>query len=415
MLKQIRNIYVHIPFCNKKCSYCDFPVYALGHQTNLLHKQNIKDQYIDYLNKEIKYQFNQARQDLGKIQTLYFGGGTPSLLSPFQLESILNQIKSGATIDEKCEITIEIDPGTFDQQKLNAFKDLGVSRLSMGVQTLNEKEFNKLGRGHNFKDILASIEQIKKSNFKDDQVSIDLMMGLPDQTLESYEKSLRQTIEYGFGHQSFYILTLEENTPFHKKYINNQKELPITDQVANMYELTHDILTEQGFIHYEVSNYARNLELRSKHNLMYWEGDQEYLSFGCGAASYYQSMRFSRPRTLAKYYQYVDKLLVGSNQYYVQNSEYESQYDTLQTIVMCQLRKSEGLDLKKIDLYTDGRNGYKSQLIIDIQNKYGDQVSQYFTQLDENRIAFSVQGFLVSNTLISDIQLILDNIFLKNT
>ncbi|TNV78023.1 hypothetical protein FGO68_gene6537 [Halteria grandinella] len=307
--KRLSNIYLHIPFCNLKCNYCDFPVHALGLQTPKDQKNTMIDTYLDYLEKEMDRTLEKidTQRISEQLDTVYFGGGTPSLMSTQQLERVLNKIRKISNINQNTEVTVEMDPGTFDRVKLREYRDLGVNRVSMGVQTFNKGEFKKLGRGHDYKQIMIALDEIVASGFDLNQVSIDLMMGIPYQTLVTYRSNLEKALQMGFGHLSFYILTLEQGTPFHKLYNYDFSPLPHQDLVADMYQLTHDLLTASSFDHYEISNYGKP-NSHSRHNSMYWLGDREYLSFGCGAANFLDGVRFARPKTLKGYYRYVDEI-----------------------------------------------------------------------------------------------------------
>eukprot|EP00347_Sterkiella_histriomuscorum_P017775 403348042 len=362
-------------------------------------------------------EMQKYQNKLSPIQTLYFGGGTPSLLTPIQLQSVINQIQKHQKFDKNPEITLEIDPGTFDSQKLNDFHSLGVNRLSMGIQTFNEEEFQLLGRGHNFNEIDRSINEVLKSNFKQEQVSIDQIIGIPKQTKQSQFESLKQSVKFGFHHQSFYMLTLEQNTPFMKKYQYDSKPLPVTDDVTDMYLQTHDFLESQGFIHYELSNYSKSLTNQSRHNNMYWEGDQEYLAFGVGAASYIKNKRFSRPKTLTRYYKFVNYFGTLNSQDFQEKykAEADSSYDIIQTIIMCQLRKKSGLQYDKLSNYIPNYEEIQNLIIRDIKLKYKEQTELYFSNLNKiDGISLTPQGWLVSNQIISDIQLMFDQYLLRN-
>lgn len=319
-----------------------------------------------------------------ELETLYMGGGTPSLMSPLQLERVVHKIGKHVGLKKDCEFTVEMDPGTFDAQKLRDYKDLGVSRISMGLQTFNEVEFNSLGRGHVYKQVMESIEEIFKSGFDLKQVSIDLMMGIPHQTLESYRNSLEKAVSLNFGHLSFYILTLEKGTPFQKAFNYDVHPLPHNDSVVDMYGLTHEMLSSHHYDHYEISNYGKGGS-KSRHNQMYWAGDTNYLAFGCGSASFVNRVRFSRPKQLKKYYNYVEQL-PGS----YKREEIETDSQLAQTVLMCGLRKSEGINpITQLKQYFPSEASFTRciEKMISLFNQ--EDRKKYFQDLSAERIALT--------------------------
>lgn len=279
------SIYIHIPFCKKKCLYCDFlSAPACGQE---------RESYVKALLREISFMAEKASEY--EVIAVFFGGGTPSLLNRSQMERIMSAIRKGYCLAQDCEITIECNPATADYDKLAFFKACGFNRLSIGLQSANDKELKELGRIHNYKQFLATFEAARKAEFTN--INIDIMSALPGQTFESYTDTLQKVISLNPEHISAYSLIIEEGTPFYDRY--RELELPDEDTERKMYHVTKTILEKAGYLRYEISNYAKkNYECR--HNLTYWTGIP-YLGFGIGAASYFQGYRFKNGQDIQKY------------------------------------------------------------------------------------------------------------------
>lgn len=268
------SLYIHIPFCVRKCNYCDFLSAPCD--------EEIKQKYVDALCREIK-QRSEEFQDK-KVDTVFFGGGTPSILSEKQMEQIMSTVRRRFHILSDAEISMEMNPGTVDRKKLEAYRKLGINRLSIGLQSASNEELKVLGRIHTWEVFLQTWNMVREVGFSN--VNIDLMSALPGQTLESYEETLRKVLDLKPEHISAYSLIVEEGTLFYEWFGEKgkrQNELPdeITDR--QMYELTKEMLEERGYYRYEISNYAlKGYECR--HNIGYWKR-KEYLGLGLGAAS----------------------------------------------------------------------------------------------------------------------------------
>ncbi|PSN10953.1 coproporphyrinogen III oxidase, partial [filamentous cyanobacterium CCT1] len=289
--------YIHIPFCRRRCFYCDFPISVLGNQRRGETSGTVES-YMGVLCAEIAATPKLNEQPL---QTVFFGGGTPSLLAVSQLEQILNQLDRRFGIAPTAEISMEMDPGTFDLDHLQGYLANGINRISLGVQALDDALLESCGRYHRVADVLRSVDwlhQVDMPNW-----SLDLISGLPHQTLADWETGLHKAVSLHPHHLSIYDLTVEPQTVFAKRYQPGDAPLPTDEQTATMYRLAQAFLTAQGYDHYEVSNYAQPGH-QCKHNLTYWR-NQPYYGFGLGATSYTQHQRVSRPRTLATYAQWV--------------------------------------------------------------------------------------------------------------
>lgn len=325
--------YIHIPFCRRRCYYCDFPISVVGDRTQGDGSGAIV-QYINVLHQEI-LTTPSLRQPL---QTVFFGGGTPSLLSAGQLEQVLKVLDQQFGIDSSAEISIEIDPGTFDLAQLQGYLAAGINRVSLGVQAFQQELLQACGRSHTVDDVYSAVELIQQagaSNF-----SLDLISGLPHQTLEQWEESLQRAIALNPTHLSVYDLIVEPVTAFGRQYKPGAKPLPSDEMTAHMYRLADQVLSEAGYEHYEISNYAKP-GYQCRHNRVYWE-NRAYYGFGMGAASYVQGQRFTRPRTRREYFQWVEELSRNGGAIACpQTPTSEILLDTL----MLGLRLAEGLQL----------------------------------------------------------------------
>jgi putative oxygen-independent coproporphyrinogen III oxidase len=289
--------YIHIPFCRRRCFYCDFPISVVGDRRNGSNSGTIS-LYIEVLCREIR-----LSPALGEpLKTVFFGGGTPSLLSAAQLGHILDTLDQQFGISKDAEISMEIDPGTFDLEQIRGYQSAGVNRVSLGVQAFQADLLKACGRTHTVEDVYQSVDLIHQVGIEN--FSLDLISGLPNQTLEQWQDSLKQAIELSPKHLSTYDLTIEPTTPFGKQYRPGAKPLPSDELTAEMYRTAHRVLTAAGFEHYEVSNYAQS-GYQCRHNRVYWE-NKSFYGFGMGATSYLNGNRVARPRTTKAYYAWLE-------------------------------------------------------------------------------------------------------------
>lgn len=278
-------IYIHIPFCLSKCAYCDFNSKAGALE--------LADVYINALIKEME-SFRGLYAD-----TVYIGGGTPTVLSTKTFEKLLKKINSIFCIDENAEFTVESNPATADAEKYIMLRDNGVNRLSIGVQSFNDSELLSLSRIHSSYQAEEAVYRAKESGF--DNISIDLMEGIPGQSLKSLKHSLCKAVSLDVRHISVYSLILEEGTPFYE----NPPDLPSEDEERDMYRFTKDYLKLKGFEHYEISNYAKK-DFESRHNIKYWTREP-YYGFGAGAHSFYGDVRYENIKDIKEYINAADK------------------------------------------------------------------------------------------------------------
>ena len=289
--------YIHIPFCRHRCFYCDFPISVLAPQQRGETSQGMAA-YVAWLTREIR----ATPPPPQPLNTVFFGGGTPSLLSVDQLQQILATLENHMGISPDAEISMEMDPGTFALEQLVGFLEVGINRISLGVQALDDQVLATCGRSHRVADIYQTVTWLHQQQVAN--WSLDLISGLPNQTLKQWQAGLMAAVDLGPHHISVYDLTIEPKTVFAHRYQPGLSPLPSDEQTAAMYRLTQQHLTAQGYDHYEISNYAQPGH-RCRHNLTYWQ-NQAYYGFGMGATSYTEQRRVSRPRTLQEYGHWVD-------------------------------------------------------------------------------------------------------------
>ncbi len=320
-MKEI-GIYVHIPFCKQKCYYCDFLSFA---------KCNSKiDAYIRALIAEIEKNKNEDVQ----VSTIYIGGGTPSIICEDYIEQIIETLKNNFNILKNAEITIEVNPGTVNEEKLQKYKNIGINRLSIGLQSTNDRILKEIGRIHNYEQFVKNYKLARKIGFNN--INVDLMLALPNQTIQNLKESIEKIVELNPEHISVYSLILEENTVLEKLVKNGDLKLPSDDTERDMYWYVKNKLEEVGYKHYEISNFAKpNYE--SKHNVNCWK-QMEYLGFGLGAHSYYEDKRYSNTSIL-------DEYIKGEN--HVQIHEIQNLEDKQKEYMMLGLRKIDGVKISE--------------------------------------------------------------------
>lgn len=320
------SLYIHIPFCVRKCLYCDF----------LSAPADEKEQfaYMECLMQEIRQESESYANY--QVQTIFIGGGTPSLVSTKLLGELMKTIYECYKITNDPEITIEINPGTVSPQKLNDYHEMGINRLSIGLQSVHDHELSMLGRVHGSRDFFATYEQSVKTGFSN--INVDLMFGIPDQTLESWQETLTKVTHLTPqpAHISAYGLILEEGTPFFAE----KPVLPGEDAEREMYKITNDILSKNGYCRYEISNYSKP-GYECRHNKVYWLRG-EYAGFGIGAASLVVNTRFSRCRDRKLY---MEQILKGKSER--ENIQSLSKEEQMEETMFLGLRLTEGISLAR--------------------------------------------------------------------
>lgn len=359
-------LYIHIPFCKSKCPYCDFYSFKADEK-----------EYDDYTNLLIdKIKFWHLKENR-TLESIYFGGGTPSVLGAERLCKILNSISEVYKIFDNAEITVEINPDTGKSIDFHKMRCSGFNRISVGLQSAVEAELNSLGRIHTSDDARITVERAKNAGF--DNISLDLMMGIPYQTKESLRKSIEFCSACGVTHISSYILKIEKNTPFDK--LKKSMLLPDDDMQAELYLYAVKLLESLGYRQYEISNFAKS-GFESRHNTNYWKC-KEYLGIGPSASSFLNGKRFFYGRSISDF----------KNNITVSDGEGGSQEE----YIMLALRLASGLEYEK---YKNRFGSMPSEHIIKKIKKY---TQMGFMESNDSFARFTPEGFLVSNTILSDL------------
>lgn len=385
-MKTPQSAYVHIPFCRRRCFYCDFPITVAGDRARGETSPRIQT-YVDTLCREI-----QATPVLGgSLQTIFLGGGTPSLLSVPQVDQILTQLAERFGLDTDAEISMEMDPGTFTRENLQALRSLGLNRVSLGVQSFHDEQLAACGRTHRVADVEQAIADLK---FVAMPVwSLDLISGLPHQTLKQWEQTLQQAIAHAPQHISVYDLTVEPGTVFEHHYAAGQAPLPTDAMTTQMYRLARATLTMAGYEHYEISNYAQP-GYQCRHNRVYWQNQAHY-GFGMGAASYTQQQRYNRPRTTQAYQDWVDSYCQADG---VLDCEPTGHEEQLLDRLMVGLRLAEGIPLAEL------MSEFGTTTVTRLQSTLQPYVQQGWVKFEKSPIPCvklsDPEGFLFSNIVL---------------
>jgi len=371
-LKKRLGIYVHIPFCVQKCFYCDFCSVAGA-------EGSVMVRYGEELCRRIAQESDRLSDRL--VDTIYFGGGTPTLLPIEVLSRIIETIRASCEISDECEITCECNPATADEERFRALRALGVNRISIGLQSVHDDELRRLGRIHTYEDFRKTFSDARAAGF--DNISVDLMYALPDQTLSRFEESIVCVAELSPEHISLYGLKIEEGTPFWAQ--RGQLTLPDEDSELAMYLACSEILSKYGYHKYEISNFSKK-GYESRHNLRYWHGE-EYLGFGVAAHSYFEDERFGNSRDLAAFLRGED---IVEECVRLDAREKRNEY------LMLRLRLSEGIDeqelMTRFDLSFD-----------ELSPSLTLWIAHGFLKKEGSRISFTDRGFFVSNAMLSEL------------
>lgn len=332
-------IYVHIPFCKQKCYYCDFKSYA--------NKEELIEKYIKWLKYEIKevgegnkLDYENDLDELVTVKTIYIGGGTPSYLDSKYIKEIIEEIRENFKLADKVEITIEVNPGTVNKTKLLDYINSGINRISIGLQSTDNELLKRIGRIHKYEDFLQTYNMAREVGFKN--INVDLMLALPGQTIAKLEKGLKQVIDLQPEHISLYSLIIEDGTKIEKMLKNNEITLPDENIERKMYWKTKKVLEEDGYIHYEISNFAKE-GYKSEHNWNCWS-QKEYMGFGVAAHSYTNDVRFSNIDSIEEYIENYEQGNVTDNFVF---HEKQTQSSKMKEYMMLGLRKIEGISIQE--------------------------------------------------------------------
>lgn len=362
-------VYIHIPFCIKKCDYCDFISYC--------NKENLVEDYVENLIKEIEQELNKEQY---KIQTIYIGGGTPSSIESKYIVNILNKIKENQNI-ENAEITIEVNPGTVTNKKLLDYKKSGINRLSIGLQETHNELLKQIGRIHTYEEFLTTYNLARNIGFKN--INVDLMIGLPNQSIQHIKENLEKITKLNPEHISVYSLILEEGTPLYEKYKNKQIELPDEELERNMYWYVKNTLENNRYTHYEISNFAKK-GYESKHNLDCWK-QKEYIGFGLGAHSYINGIRYSNEITQN------DQFSLDYLQYHKIIHEEQNTEDMQEEYMILGLRKTEGVSIQEF------KNKFGENPIFLFKSELNKLVEKKLLEVDGDFIKLTPKGLNFAN------------------
>ena len=370
------SIYIHIPFCRHKCIYCDF--------YSIITDESINE-YIAALCQEIEY---YSVQNNYEVETIYFGGGTPSLLSANQIENILNHIRKNFYVQPNAETTIETNPGTVELQKLIDFRQIEINRISIGVQTFDENELKFLTRIHDKNSAVETVLNAEKAGFAN--INLDLIFNLPGQTKNIWKQNLEKAIELPITHISTYSLILERGTILNKMVLDGKVVLQDDDYDADLYEYTIDFLTKKGFIQYEVSNFCKS-GFECLHNLNYWQ-HKNYLGFGTSSHSFLDNKRWWNYSSLKMYIENIKRKKTAVRSFEILNiNELEQEY------IMLAMR-SKGINIKEFI------NKFGEDFFIRNKNHLDEIVSKgYLIQTDEF-FRLTQKGFLVCDEILINLK-----------
>jgi oxygen-independent coproporphyrinogen III oxidase len=368
-------LYIHIPFCRSRCSYCDF---ATG-----IYQAELAETYVRALLDEI----SSSRNSGARVDTVYFGGGTPSLLTPDQLERILAALHRQFDIDRDSEVTLEMNPGTVSRDQLRSFREIGVNRASFGAQTFDDAELAKLGRSHTSADTFKTFHELRAAGF--DNVSFDLIAGLPGQTLAGWKRNIEQSLALQPEHLSFYLLEVHSGTPLADHIRRGLQPAPDEDLAAEMYEWMIERAAAAGYEHYEISNLCKP-GLSSRHNTKYWTG-APYFGFGCSAHSFDgRSRRWSNQRDVLRYVKNVEQGVSP-----VVDEQELSEADLRAEALFLGMRMMRGVDVRE----------YNELFGVDLRAEHRDELDRFreagLVEFDGDLIKLTRNGALMSNEVFA--------------
>ena len=386
--KKELELYVHIPFCVRKCAYCDFLSAPADAQERTL--------YIDALTEEIRARKNDFTAY--RVSTIFLGGGTPSILEGDDSARIFRALQENFDISDDAEITMEVNPGTVTEEKAASWRKSGVNRLSIGLQSADDRELKMLGRIHTYREFLDTWKIVREAGFEN--VNVDLISAIPGQNLRSWSETLRKAADLGPEHISAYSLIVEEGTPFYERYGDGSGEdenkgnhlppLPDEDTEREMYKATEKILAEYGYHRYEISNYSKT-GYECRHNLGYWER-KEYLGLGLGASSLISECRFHNTADMGKYL----RLYENAGTDICEDIEHLSVEDQMEEFMFLGLRKTVGISVD------DFRKAFGKE----IREVYGEQMrkleEQRLIEYSGNRVRLTERGTDISNYVFSE-------------
>lgn len=370
-MKEI-GIYIHIPFCKSKCYYCDF--------TSFANKQELVNIYMECLLKEIQNKAN----DNYKVKTIFIGGGTPSFIDYCYIEKIINKIKKNYNVDQEAEITIEVNPGTANKEKLKKYFELGINRLSIGLQTANNNLLKEIGRIHKYEDYEKTVKIAKEIGFTN--INTDLIIGIPNQTIYDVEDTINKLLTLDLTHFSVYSLIIEPGTQLESMIEDGKLKLPDEEIERYMYWFAKRKLEENGYIHYEISNFAKP-GYSSKHNVDCWT-QKEYLGFGVAASSYMNKKRFTNTHCIEQYIKNINLNKYNEN---ISIEEEQDEKAEMNEYILLGLRKLKGVNL------TDFKNKFSKDLLKEYEESIKKLLVEDLITIDYNTIKLSKKGLDLAN------------------
>lgn len=380
-MKNNFGIYIHIPFCAKKCSYCDFISFS--------DKDNLIEDYVFTLKKEIK-DFDFFRVN---VTTIYLGGGTPSYLDAKYITEILDLLKEKLVNNKVAwkdlEIAIEVNPGTVNKEKLEAYKNAGVNRLSIGLQSTSNRLLKQIGRIHTYGDFLDTYNLAKEVGFNN--INVDLMIALPNQTIQDIKESLEKIVYLNPNHISVYSLIVEEGTLISKWLDEGKIELPSDEEERRMYWYVKDFLELHGYNHYEISNFSKK-EKESKHNLNCWN-QEEYIGFGLASHSYINGIRFCNTENLEEYIKNIENNNLDKNR---EIEEKQTKEDKEKEFMMLGFRKIEGVNISKF------KEKYQENPLYLFRKELDKLVNEGLIEVDLNNIKLTNKGLDLANLVFEE-------------
>lgn len=371
-MKKDIGLYIHMPFCKAKCYYCDFISYA--------NKEKLIKEYVEALIKEMKHN-NLSKYS---IQTVYIGGGTPSLIDNESISKIMDNVR--LFVADNAEITIEINPGTANKEKLKKYKEIGINRLSIGLQSADNELLSEIGRIHKYEDFLNVYNEARNIGFRN--INVDLMLGLPNQDLKKLEESVKEVITLSPEHISIYSLILEENTKLYDMVMNEELKLPDEAIERKMYWNIKKMLENEGYIHYEISNFAKE-GYKSRHNSDCWE-QKEYIGIGVSSHSYLNNKRYSNSESVEEYIKNINNNDFDKN---ITIHEEQTKEDKQKEYMILGLRKINGVNITKF------KNKFGENPIFLYRQELNKLVQEELIEIYDNNIKLTDKGLDLANVV----------------
>ena len=371
-------IYIHIPFCKQKCKYCDFTSFSC--------MEDKYDEYFKYLQQEISEKSEELSNEKIEIDTIYIGGGTPSIVPAEYIESIIKLLSVKFKVSKNAEITIEANPGTVNKEKLEKYINVGINRISIGLQSTNDNLLKMLGRIHTYNEFEKVFDEARMVGFKN--INVDLMIGLPNQTIDDVQESLEKIIKKSPEHISVYSLIVEEDTKMFDLIESGKLELPSEELEREMYWKVKNVLQENGYTHYEISNFAKK-GYESKHNSNCWK-QHSYLGFGVAAHSYYDGMRYSNITDINRY---IENYKSGESIYNVVFHENQSKEQMMKEYILLGLRKIDGIKISEF------KEKFVDNPLYIFREQLNKLVEQDLIEVSENNIYLTDRGLDLANVV----------------